>query len=101
MSFSPRNAQSAFVADPEMSFGYIDRTGLLVIDAVYKEVKPFSEGVAAVKKSLGAGKRDRWGYIDKNGRPLTKFEFLDADSVSEGLARVWTSEGYGYLSLKH
>lgn len=101
VSFSPRNAQSALVADPEMSFGYIDRTGLLVIDAVYKEVKPFSEGVAAVKKSIGDGKRDRWGYIDKSGKPLTKFEFLGADSVSEGLARVWTSEGDGYLSFKH
>ena len=47
--------------EPVQRYGFIDRTGKIVIPLRFEDVQSFSEGRAGVKL---AGK---WGYIDKNG----------------------------------
>jgi hypothetical protein len=47
-------------------YGYIDKTGKLVIDYQYQYVSEFVNGVASFNTNGGGG----WGYIDKSGRLL-------------------------------
>lgn len=42
-------------------YGYIDRTGTLIIPTQYDYAGAFSEGLAPVKQ------KGKWGYIDRNG----------------------------------
>ena len=43
---------------PPVKYGFIDKSGKLVIPAAYDMTNKFSEGLAAVKVG------DRWGFID-------------------------------------
>ena len=53
----------------DYKIGYINKKGEVVIDASeYKEILPFSDGVAAVRKYT----RGRYGYIDKTGKTIIK-----------------------------
>ncbi|TAF06718.1 MAG: hypothetical protein EAZ77_11695 [Nostocales cyanobacterium] len=72
-------------------WGYIDKTGQIIIPAQYDEAKSFSEGVAAVK--IG----NQWTYIDKTGQTIIKLEFDDAGSFATGLAAVKVGKQWGYI----
>ena len=63
-------------------YGYIDRTGKIVIKPQFDLTFSFSEGLASVK--IG----DKYGYIDKTGKIVINPEFDDAEEFSEGLAKV-------------
>jgi len=67
-------------------WGYIDRTGQLVIPAHFDEAGDFSEGLARVKVK---GDPDKWGYIDKQGNYVIPPQFYSAGDFREGLAPVW------------
>ncbi|HMG72574.1 MAG TPA: WG repeat-containing protein [Pyrinomonadaceae bacterium] len=71
-------------AGSSMMYGYIDKTGKMVIPAVFNSAEPFSEGVAAVRKC------DQAFFIDKTGKTVIKGDFTYALSFSGGLARVET-----------
>jgi hypothetical protein len=80
------------------TFGYIDRSGRLVIDPIYQEAGDFINGAAVVVLKGGSTLKGPFGYIDINGKPVTRFIFEGAYSVSEGLAAVKTAGGkWGYL----
>jgi len=76
-------------------WGYIDKTGKIVIDPQFDGAYNFSEGLAAVKVG------DKWGYIDKTGKIVIDPQFYWADSFSEGLALVRVGEikpgKWGYI----
>jgi len=63
-----------------MMYGYIDKTGKLVIAAVFNSAAPFSEGLAAVSKC------DQAYFIDKTGKTVITGNFTYASSFSGGLA---------------
>jgi hypothetical protein len=73
-----------FIGDPEVGvkWGYIDKTGKLVIGPEFLEVGAFSEGLAAVKPGR------KWGYINKIGKMIIKPQFGRAFHFSEGLALI-------------
>ena len=73
------------------NYGYIDKTGKLVIKSQFSEVKNFSQGLAAVKIA------DKWGYINKTGKLVIEPDFSDARSFSEGLAAVKLDDKWGYI----
>jgi len=50
----------AYIKDQD-HFGYLDKSGQIVIDCVYDEAGPFSGGIAKVKKG------GLYGFIDRNG----------------------------------
>jgi hypothetical protein len=74
-------------------FGYIDRSGEMVIQPQFAQAGPFSEGLAP------AGSGDRWGYIDEQGGWVIEPRFRMAAAFSEGLAHVRAEFGepYGYI----
>ncbi len=61
-------------------WGYIDKTGKMVIEPQFDKVKAFSGGLATVEIN------GKWGYIDKTGRMVIEPQFDDTGSFSEGLA---------------
>ena len=94
-------------------YGFIDKSGKVVIEPQFDYVEPFSEGFARVKKDgkyyfldkngkvviepqfdardfseglAGVKKDGKWGFIDKNGKVVIEPQFDNAGNFSEGLA---------------
>jgi hypothetical protein len=65
-----------------MRYGFIDKTGKLVIPAQFESAEPFSEGLAAIHNC------DQAFFIDKTGKTVIPANFKYASSFSGGLARV-------------
>jgi len=63
-----------------MMYGYIDKTGKMIVPAVFNSAEPFSEGVAAVSRC------DEAFFIDKTGRTVISGGFRYTSSFSGGLA---------------
>ena len=62
-------------------FGYIDRTGKVIIPFKFDDAWQFSEGLASVK--IG----EKRGYINENGKIVIEPQFDWANSFFEGLAK--------------
>jgi hypothetical protein len=75
----------------EDRWGYIDRTGQVVIDFQYEEARAFYEGLAAVCTD------GQWGYIDAQGTVVVPCRYQDAGRFSEGLAPVQAAYRWGYI----
>ena len=72
-------------------YGFIDRTGKMVIPAKYAQIqnsltsplsKPFSEGLAPVALD------QKWGFIDGKGNVAIPFEYEMATAFKNGVAQV-------------
>jgi len=63
-------------------WGFIDKTGKVVIAPQYDYVRQFSEGLAAVQKD------GKFGVIDKTGKEVIASQYDNAYFFSEGLAMV-------------
>ena len=63
-------------------WGYMDKTGKLVIPPKYHDADFFHEDLARIKMD------NKWGYIDKEGKTVIHPQFNDAGNFSDGLARV-------------
>src|SRR5713226_8035212 len=85
----------AVVKETGGRWGYIDRTGRIVIEAPPRDREPyrFSEGLAKVFNTLYG----KYGYIDRAGKVVTKLRFDDAGKFSEGLAFVEADRKFGYI----
>lgn len=73
----------------EYIWGYADYEGNLVIPFQYKEVKPFSEGLAAVQTNEDE-KTNSWRFIDKQGKtvipPIERFDGKRIEAFHNGIA---------------
>ncbi len=76
-------------------YGYIAPNGDTLIDFIYSDALPFSEGLAAVKD----GNKGKWGFIDKQGNFVIEPKYNQANSFSEGLAAVKLSTKWGYINI--
>jgi len=76
-----------------MKMGCIDKRGRVVIDPVFSDIGPFSEGLAYVRKTRGG----KWGYIDRTGKIVIEMKFDWAGSFSEGIAQVMIHNSYAYI----
>jgi WG repeat protein len=72
----------AAVEVPRQGWGFIDKTGALVIPPKFESTLGFKEGLAPV---LVDGK---WGFINKNGTLVIENQFDWAAQFSEGMAIV-------------
>ena len=63
-------------------WGFIDKTGKLVIPPQYESATPFSEGLAAINNCEEAF------FIDKTGKKVISGDFTYATSLAGGLALV-------------
>jgi hypothetical protein len=81
-------------------WGYIDKTGKIVIEPQFDYAYKFFEGLARVK--VGDEKTGKYGYLDTIGRFVVNPQFDDAGEFSEGLS--WVRIGnietgkYGFIN---
>jgi hypothetical protein len=76
--------------EPEFQYGFIDKTGRMVIEPQFDYAEWFSEGLAAAKYE------GQFGYIDKTGQFVIKPQFSSAYVFSGGLAVVSFGPGKGW-----
>ena len=72
-------------------YGYLDPTGLIVIEPRFDLAFPFYEGmalVAVIKKAVLGKAVNRYGYIDRTGRLAIKPVFREAFSFSGGFGNI-------------
>jgi len=99
----PCVAQARFPVQIDGRWGFVDRSGRVVVEAVYDSVSTFADGLARVE--LGAdrsrGSVDhssaRHGFLDVNGELRIPARFEHARGFSEGLAAVRVERRYGYV----
>ncbi|GEM_PF-2601516 len=88
--------RSLFMVDLNDKYGWMDRTGEIVIDLQFNNIQTaqdFSEGLAAVQFERGGP----YGYIDESGAIAIEPQFDDAVLFREGLARVKVGGLWGYI----
>jgi hypothetical protein len=77
-------------------FGYVDRSGKMVIAPLFAQVQPFSEGLAAVQPTA---KEAHWGFIDTTGRMVIPPDYSTVDAFHNGAAPVTFSDlNHGLIS---
>ena len=99
----------AWVCNKEGKFGYIDKTGKVVIpfryEAAYEEgmemyyqepCHDFHDGLARIWDKT----TDKYGYIDREGNEVFPCQFESAEDLSEGLAVVILDGKYGFIDAK-
>jgi hypothetical protein len=87
----PKLPPAFFPVRVQGKWGYIDRTGKLVIAPQFDAANPFSDGLAAVKSGT------RWGYIDTTGKLVIPAGFDTAKKFTFGLAAVREGSTWSYL----
>jgi WG containing repeat len=79
-------------------WGVVDTTGHLVVQPVYEEIKPFAEGIAAVKQG------GKWGFIGADGQEKIKptYAYIWQD-FSEGFAAVSPADDHsvGFITAQN
>ena len=79
-----------------MIWGYIDKTGKMVIPAQYAWAEPFSEGLAAINH-CGEG-----FFIDKTGKKIALGNYSHVSPFVAGLSRVYVGTNeermWGYIN---
>jgi hypothetical protein len=99
-SFSEGLAAVGFGEDDAVKWGFIDRTGAVVIQPQFDQVRDFSEGLAAVGFPADNDSA-KWGFIDRTGALVIEPRFDGVDPFSEGLAPVVFGENeaarWGYI----
>lgn len=78
-----------------LKFGYVDKTGNVVIAPQFEAADDFHEGRALV---FNSGRKA--GYVDKFGKLVIRYQFDMAESFSEGLAAFSNGESTGFISPK-
>lgn len=63
-------------------YGYIDKTGKIVINPQFDYAYDFSEGMAVIRQN------GKYGYIDKSGKIVIPPQFDEASNFSYGIAVV-------------
>jgi hypothetical protein len=71
------------VADGQIRFGFVDKTGGWIAQPRYVDAKPFCGGLAPVATGEG-----QWGFVDPKGALVIPAHFSAAQNFAEGLAAV-------------
>lgn len=86
-------------------WGFINPEGKYVIEPSFADVRPMTEGKAAVQSGtyfdMGKGVRSfvpgKWGYINDQGKQIIDAKYDGADPFSEGMAAVKVGNRWGYI----
>ncbi|MGD9682114.1 MAG: WG repeat-containing protein [Candidatus Obscuribacterales bacterium] len=67
---------------PRLKFGVVDRTGSEIVEPIYDNILPLSDGMRLVEKE------DRYGFIDRSGKEVIPPAFRFATDFNCGRAQV-------------
>lgn len=68
-----------------------------ITDAVYFDIKRFSEGLAMIEKKIFSPFGFYWGAVDKKGNIVIPFEYKYLGSLKEGLINFKKESKMGYM----
>src|SRR5690242_16534941 len=91
LSLTPLTAATLYPVLVGDRWGYIDKSGNIVINPQFERAGTFSSGLAAVR--LG-----KWGYVDQSGKLVINPQFDEATAFQGGLAAVRFSGRYGFIN---
>lgn len=88
----------------EGKWGYVDRNGNFVVEAVYDGATPYSDGLGLVSEWNEGKLRHEYIFIDKNGNETLELsrEFFEVYPFSDGMAAftdVSSKDEWGFLNL--
>ena len=97
----------AWVSNKDGKFGYIDKTGKVVVPFRYEPwveddmflqgpCYDFHGGLARVWDK----NTQKYGYIDRTGKEVFPCQFDEAEDISEGIAVVGIDANYGFIDAK-
>lgn len=85
----------------DSKFGFIDKSGKLIIPALYASARSFSNGLAAVGIAEGQSIWvSKWGFIDKNGKFVAAAKYDWVEDFAEERAAVKTGGSWGFIDTK-
>jgi len=64
-------------------YGLVSQSGKVILAPSYRDAKPFSEGLALVRRN---GEGTKYGFIDRDGKTAIPLRYSAAGSFSEGYA---------------
>jgi glucan-binding YG repeat protein len=85
-------------------WGYVDKTGKVVINPQFDLASSFEEGLAAVNTGYAMGNANyprlngKWGYLDKTGKYAINPQFEEGMPFQDGLAAVKVGGKWGYVN---
>lgn len=84
----------------DKKWGYVDKTGKLVIDYQFDRAWHFENGAAPV--AIGQNSNtDEWRLIDRSGKYISDKVYDDIERFKGGLARTFVNgQGYGMIDTK-
>jgi hypothetical protein len=79
-------------------FGFIDKSGRVVIPPRFTYAGEFSDGLALVcLEACDDVIRRRYGFVDRSGNMAIPLKYRSASDFSEGLARIKVGDRYGFI----
>ena len=77
-------------------YGYVDKTGRVIVPSRYAKAKPFSEGFGAVQNASNG----LWGYVNREGEEVIPCRYAEALSFLGGLGAVQDADSglWGYVN---
>lgn len=81
-----------YLVGHKTKYGFINKSGKLVVSIKYDQVKNFSGGFAAVRKGKD------WGIIDTKGKTVVSLKYDEVTFFSEGLMAVRDKNKWGFVN---
>ena len=78
-------------------YGYMNRSGRVVVEPQWDWASEFSEGLAKIMTQDENGNNSKYGYMDTTGQIVVPLQFSEAHDFSEGLAAVALGSPFGYI----
>ena len=79
-------------------YGFVDKSGKVVIPFIYDWANDFKDGLAmVVKDGKDADSNNEYGFVDKSGKVVIPLIYDGAGNFKDGLAKVSKSGKYGFI----
>ena len=84
-------------------YGYVDKSGKLVVSCIYSMAEDFEDGCARVAKSVDSWSGE-WGLIDTDGKEIVACQYHSIDKFIDGIAiaskEIDDEYKYGFINKK-